>query len=740
MADTLALCQLCNGLEKKDESDTRLAFDMEPAQLMSSARFSGCACCAVMLAAVEQFGVAAWSLPPSWDPADRVVRIYAYGLSSDRDTLSLELYLKDEGPKRTLELFFPESGTNPGSLELRAVRPRPSLSGHPMSPAGLQWVRMQLQTCLERHVGCRGNGEGVLPKRVLEFQEVSPGIISVRLRTESNDRTMKKFAALSHCWGSHQACTTTKATLEDHKRGIPWSKIPQTFQDGIRFCLALGIHHLWIDALCIVQDDPVDWQIESARMADIYQNADITLAATHSSSDSGGCFPEHHDLVTERALSLPHGIASPWRGIQFRDKARHWTMPLPKSSSRSYPLLTRGWAFQERILAPRVVYFCRDEMSWECNSLSTCECGGLPIYDRARDLFSDITEVETVVPAYGLTRYSVVDLPDRRADPAVAARILIDGLSTEPVGHNRTRRNALADLLWRFEDPILPLGALPGYGRQGYDHRWNRRFQSDQPTASRRWQQMVEQYSPLLLSKDTDRLPALSGIASNAQPHLGSYLAGLWSSSLASDLLWRVSQLDVGLGSPATPQGPSWSWACSRGAVRYWDDLRVDITRPEVGGWNKRKPVFKSASVKPAGRNPFGEVAPGGNVIIEGYLLSAKVQYVRTRPWLTGSSRAEELDPLKYEVHFALDLPLLADHVLSEEGPHHVPDGTEVSMLLVHPDVCLVLMPSQGVVTPPAWATYRRIGIVRQPAAYAQVYTGAVDWMVGSVKECIGII
>ncbi len=621
-----------------------------------------------------------------------------------------------------------------------------------MSAAGLRWVRMQLQTCLEQHAGCPGNGEGVLPKRVLEFHDASSGVISVRLRTESDDRTMKKFAALSHCWGSHQACTTTKATLEDHKRGIPWSKIPQTFQDGIRFCLALGIHHLWIDALCIVQDDPVDWQIESARMADIYQNADVTLAATHSSSDSGGCFLEHHDLVPEHALSLPDGIESPWRGIRFREKARHWTMPLPKSSSHSYPLLTRGWAFQERILAPRVVHFCRDEMSWECNSLSTCECGGLPVYNRARDLFSDITEVETVVPAHGLTRYPVVDLPERGADPAIAACILVDGLSAEPVAHDTRRRNALANLVRAFgpgnrvfvEDPIgpiRPLGALPRYGHRGYDHRWNLRFQSDQPTASRRWQQMVEQYSPLLLSKDTDRLPALSGITSNAQPHLGSYLAGLWSSSLASDLLWRVSQLDVGLGSQATPQGPSWSWASSRGAVRYWDDLRVEITRPEVWGWNMRKPVFASASVKPAGRNPFGEVAPGGNVIVEGYLLSAKVQYVRTRPWLTGSSRAEELDPLKYEVHFALDLPLLADHVLSEEGPHHVPDGTDVSMLLVHPDVCLVLMPSQqGVVTPLARATYRRIGIVRQPAAFAQVYTGAVDWMVGSVKECIPII
>jgi hypothetical protein len=115
MANTLASCSICNGLEKKDDSHVRLALDMEPAQLINSARIGGCPCCAVMLAAVEQFGEAAWSNPRerqplSWDLADRVARIYAYGLSSDRDTLSLEVYLKDEETKRTLELFFPESG------------------------------------------------------------------------------------------------------------------------------------------------------------------------------------------------------------------------------------------------------------------------------------------------------------------------------------------------------------------------------------------------------------------------------------------------------------------------------------------------------------------------------------------------------------------------------------------------------------------------------------------------------
>jgi hypothetical protein len=329
---------------------------------------------------------------------------------------------------------------------------------------------------LVEHAGCPREGETVFPKRVLEFREPSPGEIYVCLRIESDDITSKEFAALSHCWGSHQRCVTTKGTLENHRRGIPWSQIPQTFQDSIRFCLAIGIQYLWIDAMCIVQDDPVDWQIESARMADIYQNAHVTLAATHSSSDSGGCFPEHHGLVAERTLSLPDDFPSLWRGLKFREKARHWALPLPRSSSRSYPLLTRGWAFQERILAPRVLHFCGDEMIWECNSVCMCECGGLPVYDSSRDLFSDIAESEVLAQeAHGLTQYPTVDVRERMAELVLGVRIPSNGSSMGPESDDADVPPPpfdAEDLTEReYQPSSVALGWLPTYGGQAYNHQ-----------------------------------------------------------------------------------------------------------------------------------------------------------------------------------------------------------------------------------------------------------------------------
>lgn len=61
---------------------------------------------------------------------------------------------------------------------------------------------------------------------------------------------------------------------------IPWDKLPSTFQDAITVTRRLGIAYIWIDSLCIVQDDAQDWEREAAKMALIFESAYLTIAAT----------------------------------------------------------------------------------------------------------------------------------------------------------------------------------------------------------------------------------------------------------------------------------------------------------------------------------------------------------------------------------------------------------------------------------------------------------------------------
>jgi hypothetical protein len=69
------------------------------------------------------------------------------------------------------------------------------------------------------------------------------------------------YICLSHCWGSSQLLTTTTMTLNERWYEIEWRKLPKTFQNAITVSRQLGIRFLWIDSLCILQDDTDDWQM-----------------------------------------------------------------------------------------------------------------------------------------------------------------------------------------------------------------------------------------------------------------------------------------------------------------------------------------------------------------------------------------------------------------------------------------------------------------------------------------------
>ena len=52
----------------------------------------------------------------------------------------------------------------------------------------------------------------------------------------------------------------------------------------------MGSCYIWIDSLCIVQDDQKDWEVESARMATIFEGSELTIAATDSPDPEDGLF------------------------------------------------------------------------------------------------------------------------------------------------------------------------------------------------------------------------------------------------------------------------------------------------------------------------------------------------------------------------------------------------------------------------------------------------------------------
>ncbi|RMZ06078.1 hypothetical protein D0862_04729 [Hortaea werneckii] len=239
----------------------------------------------------------------------------------------------------------------------------------------------------------------------------------------------------------------------------------------------LGIRHLWIDALCIVQDDDEDWQRESSRLAETYSGAEIVFVAAAAADVEGGLNPPT-DFPDWRHLTEGQIEVGPiW--VRAKD---HW-----RDACEMLPISARAWTYQERLLARRCLIFGESEVVWECMQGCRCVCS---------------------------------------AAHTVACQ-------SEP------------HLL-----PWLPSAGTP-----------ERHFASSQD-AYEFWSYAVLKFSRMQLTRPTDRLPAISAIASVVQAETGDqYLAGLWRRGLLMQLAWRP----FGSGAMDPPYdvyvAPSWSWA-----------------------------------------------------------------------------------------------------------------------------------------------------------------------------------
>jgi hypothetical protein len=102
---------------------------------------------------------------------------------------------------------------------------------------------------------------------------------------ETTPNSQGQYIALSYCWGKTLPFTTITSNLERHKGkgGIKYAQLPKTLQDAVFLVRYLGIQYLWVDCLCILQDDNADWEREASRMAGVYSNAYLTIAATRAS-------------------------------------------------------------------------------------------------------------------------------------------------------------------------------------------------------------------------------------------------------------------------------------------------------------------------------------------------------------------------------------------------------------------------------------------------------------------------
>jgi Heterokaryon incompatibility protein (HET) len=187
-----------------------------------------------------------------------------------------------------------------------------------------------------------------------------------------------QYCTLSHCWGpvDRQPISRTKDTVNAHLKGIALDSLPKTFQDAVVATRNIGLQYLWIDSLCILQDDEIEWAEESAKIGFIYEHARLTIAAANAADSSEGCFIG--EKLKSRTMLIPyqakHGDELKLNTIQVSN------LYPPGTTLSESALGKRGWALQEWRLSRRIVFFTYEGALWQCKKR------GLDCRDQKYDL------------------------------------------------------------------------------------------------------------------------------------------------------------------------------------------------------------------------------------------------------------------------------------------------------------------------------------------------------------------
>ncbi|KAF7554828.1 hypothetical protein G7046_g6699 [Stylonectria norvegica] len=234
-----------------------------------------------------------------------------------------------------------------------------------------------------------------IPSRLLDL-DTSNGSSQVKLvetkemsSVELSGISSSGFSALSYCWGGPQEFSLSKTSHRHLKNGFETSELPQTLQDAVWAVEKLGLRYLWIDSLCVFQDNNEDKQQEIARMASYYGGAVVTICAAAASRVVQGFLSPRE---TPSYQVGPFRLALRSKGV---DKGHMYL--LQEIPAEVEPTTLRGWTLQESLLSRRILIFAKRQLYWCCVN-SYAGCGGLYVKLVNRVLGNDESLVENIHP------------------------------------------------------------------------------------------------------------------------------------------------------------------------------------------------------------------------------------------------------------------------------------------------------------------------------------------------------
>ncbi|EXL64887.1 hypothetical protein FOPG_18869 [Fusarium oxysporum f. sp. conglutinans race 2 54008] len=217
-----------------------------------------------------------------------------------------------------------------------------------------------------------------MPKRLLDVGQFSD--TTLQLSATSRDAE-KSYAIASYAWGvgpqakAIQQARTTQTNIEHRMSyGVELTSLPRTVRDLVKVARRIGHRYLWLDAFCIIQDDPDDRDNQLKTIVDFYKRADILIsAASASQSDEGFLQPRSIEQSYGNIFDLRYKWSVSGHEVQgsllFSEKDLN-------CASDKNPVDMRIWTFQEHFVSTRVISFGSRQIRWKCKECANVVDGG----------------------------------------------------------------------------------------------------------------------------------------------------------------------------------------------------------------------------------------------------------------------------------------------------------------------------------------------------------------------------
>lgn len=366
---TLACSWPCVHHEHDGVGDVDFTLDYEKLSVAASA---GCVPCGFLKQGVDAVCVCTLrDAPKPHSPHSSISIEYGYRrffghwncaeTSDDEEWIPIDI--------RSLQGRFPYDTTKFDRQNDDAPLSEPSMGEihcDPLSPPAIRLYRRWLSACDDGHKACQQDLSS-MPTRILDLRPARDGDDCVCL--VSSNGLHDRYVALSYCWGDSRPPSTTTLNRRSYEQGISCRTLPQTYRDAVNLCRKLGFRYLWIDSICITQDDDKERAREILKMDQIFYGATLVVIAGSAESVDEG-FLSHRSSGLWSSRSERRGPES----VSVQVRARIHIIDGPTDCSFETPISERGWTYQERKMARRSIVFHKDEAIWECGESCECEC------------------------------------------------------------------------------------------------------------------------------------------------------------------------------------------------------------------------------------------------------------------------------------------------------------------------------------------------------------------------------